>query len=993
MISQQAAPAPSTTAPKLQVALLGPPEVVWQGRSLPIPRRQARALLYRLAAASGPVPRDQLAFLFWPDAPQAAARRNLTVLLAQIRRLLPRPELLTTHGDTVGLHAAALTVDTASFAALAPLALQANRLGQLAEATQLYRGPFLDGFGLPDAPEFEAWAIQERETWERRYLDALGALATAYTGAGDYAAAIAAAQRSLATDPLAEDVHRSLIELYALVGDRAAAMRQFEQCAAILARELGVEPLPETRALYDAVRSGQAPLQSRHVETSTLPGPKHLSPTAVAGPRIADPPTGSFVPAAPPAPLGSLFGRDDEIIALCGQLADPALRLLTLTGPGGSGKTRLALEVLRRVAPRVTGTVVFVPLAPLRDAALLLDTIAQACGIQSAGASSALAALRAGLAERATLLVLDNFEHLMPAAPMLADLLAALPDLRILVTSRSRLQLSGEHVVPVQPLPLPDLTQLPRLEALAAQPAVALLLARSQALNPSLALTPDNAADLAAICVQLDGLPLALELAAARLNILSPQALLRRLEHRLGILRHGARDLPERQRTLRATIEWSYRLLDHSEQRLFERLAVFAGGWTLAVAEALCGEDGAADDLLEGMQALLDASLVVVQDGTGDDPRFGMLETLREYGLERLEEHGEAQAVRRKHAGIFCEVVALQAPWRVGGGAESALSRLDRDYNNLRAALGWSIEAGEHIAAGRIAAGLVEYWDRRGLIAEGHAWIAQVLAVAQEIPQPWRSDLQAQAAFLAYRAGALDQTAHLSQVVLSAADASIVARASAINTIGLAAQEAGDFVAARRAFDDTLALAEAHSLDRDVAGVRFNLGVLAMLEGQLAASEAHFEFFFAYAERMSSVREKGAGLMVLGFVALRRGDPQLATARLRAGLELLHSMHELTFLLYGLLACCAIMAIQQQPLRSAALFGAATAHAHRRGLTFAPQLLRMAQQQMAEAQRQSEPEAFEQAAAEGRAWPLEDAVGHALAWLGSAKPFGDGRAP
>jgi DNA-binding SARP family transcriptional activator len=249
-------PCAEATQTTLRIALLGSPMLMWSGQPVAMARRQARALFYRIAAAAHPVPREQLAFLFWSDSPEATARRNLTVLLTQIRRALPSPDLLVTVGDAIGLDHRAAETDTAALAALIPRAISARQLDQLADALRCYRGPFLDGFALPDSAEFDAWASQERQVWERRYLDALTVLVEGYAAIGAYQAAIGAAQRALATDELAEDMHRRLIALYAAAGNRAAAMRQFERCVVMLERELGVDPLTETRAVYEAARDG-----------------------------------------------------------------------------------------------------------------------------------------------------------------------------------------------------------------------------------------------------------------------------------------------------------------------------------------------------------------------------------------------------------------------------------------------------------------------------------------------------------------------------------------------------------------------------------------------------------------------------------------------------------------------------------------------------------------------------------------------------------------
>ena len=322
------------------------------------------------------------------------------------------------------------------------------------------------------------------------------------------------------------------------------------------------------------------------------------------------------------------------------------MRLLTLTGPGGAGKTRLGLQAAAELVEDFPQGVFFVALAPIADPELVVPTIAQTLGLRESGAVRSPRASRTSSPRRRLLLVLDNFEHLVEAAPALAELLAAAPQLKLLVTSRIPLRLSGEHEYPVPPLDLPDPAHLPEIASLSQYEAVALFIERARAVKADFAVTNANAPAVAEICVRLDGLPLAIELAAARAKLLSPQALLARLEQSLDLLTGGPRDLPARQQTLRATIDWSYDLLGPDEQTLFARLAVFAGGCTLAAAEAVCGGDG----LLTGLSTLVDNNMLRQEEQPDGEPRFTMLETIRAYALERLEPSGEADEIRRRHA-------------------------------------------------------------------------------------------------------------------------------------------------------------------------------------------------------------------------------------------------------------------------------------------------------------------------------------------------------
>jgi predicted ATPase/transcriptional regulator with XRE-family HTH domain len=376
-----------------------------------------------------------------------------------------------------------------------------------------------------------------------------------------------------------------------------------------------------------------------------------------------------------PVALTPLIGRETDVVSVTGLLNEPAVRLVTLTGPGGTGKTRLALAVAGRLAAVFPDGVAFVPLAALADPALVVSSIAQGLGVREAAGQTVIEALVAYLRDKRMLLVLNNFEHLLPAAPLVTDLLGADRSLSVLATSRVRLRLSGEREVMVPPLALPSAGSAPGRDELAHVPAVQLFVARAQDVKSDFALTDENASAVAVICQRLDGLPLAVELAAARIKILSPAALLARLDRRLPLLTGGLRDLPDRQQTLRKTMAWSHDLLGEQERALFRRLGVFAGGWTLEAAEAVANRDGAVD-VLEGVASLVDISLVRQSDQPDDEPRFMMLETIREFALERLgEDTTEKQAVERAHAAFFADQVL--ATWvELTAGVPKAVRRV-----------------------------------------------------------------------------------------------------------------------------------------------------------------------------------------------------------------------------------------------------------------------------------------------------------------------------
>jgi predicted ATPase/DNA-binding CsgD family transcriptional regulator/tetratricopeptide (TPR) repeat protein len=445
-----------------------------------------------------------------------------------------------------------------------------------------------------------------------------------------------------------------------------------------------------------------------------------------------------------PVPLTPLIGREQEQAVLCDLLRRPEVRLLTLVGTGGVGKTRLGLAVAQALLDDFAEGICFVPLAPVSHPARVMAAIAQALGLWEAGELPVEEQVHAYCRDRHLLLLLDNFEQVVEAAPQLASLLASCPRLNILVTSRATLHLSGEHEFAVPPLALPDLTRLPEIQALTQLAAVRLFVERAHALQPAFQLAEANARTIAEICVRLDGLPLAIELAAARIKLLPPQALLKRLSHRLEVLTGGAQDLPTRQQTLRNTLQWSYDLLTEEEQRLFRWLSIFVGGCTLQAAEAVCQagqEDGEqASSVLEGVASLLDKSLVQQTEREGEEPRLVMLETLREFSLECLERQGELEAARRAHAHYYLALAEAAEPHLFGPEQLLWLDRLERELDNLRAILQAATTGGEEEVelALRLASALRLFWAGRGYLREGRDVLERLLARTGAIAAPIR---------------------------------------------------------------------------------------------------------------------------------------------------------------------------------------------------------------------------------------------------------------
>ena len=681
-----------------------------------------------------------------------------------------------------------------------------------------------------------------------------------------------------------------------------------------------------------------------------------------------------------PLQLTTFVGREAEIDAVKRQLL--GTRLLTLTGTGGTGKTRLALRVAEEIAHEYRDGAWFVPLAAVADPGLVPSAIVSSLGIVEVPGTPALTRLRDVLADRRQLIVLDNFEHVQEAAPDVGTILRSAPGIVVIATSRGPLRVDGERELPVPPLGLPDLAHLPPVGDLLRSEAVALFVDRAQAARPDFALTEQNAPAVAGICARLDGLPLAIELAAARIRVLAPQAILARLGNRLDLLSGGGRDRPERQQTLRATIAWSHDLLDPGRQRLLARLGAFAGGWELEQAEAVCGP--VADlgvDVLDGLDGLVDQSLVRRDEGPDGEPRFLMLETIREFALEKLAASGEADEIRRRHGAIFGDLAELAAPELTRHQAKAWLDRLDRSTPNFRAAITWSIDTGDAENGLRLGWKLWRFWQMRGSLDEGRDWLVRLVAVAHGREHPsllargfealgsveyWRGDMEA--ARVAYEASLALQR----EVGDEEGIADALYNLSFVYIVPQTDMARGESL-----LNDALAIYERLGVEAGIAGVHFSLMNNAHHVGDDEGRRRHFEVADRIYRRLGDWFMVGWSLHLDGIGLIRIGDFDHARVELTEAIRLFADAGDMSGMAL-LLDDCADLALAEGAVeRSVRLSGAAAGLQATSGADLGSVINKAEGRRLPDA-ASLDPETLARAWAEGQAMSIDEAVAYAL---------------
>ncbi|MBI5301136.1 MAG: tetratricopeptide repeat protein [Chloroflexi bacterium] len=846
--------------------------------------RKVESLLAYLALHLESHAREKLAALLWGDSTDELARRSLRTALSSLRQSLG-DEIVLADRETVQLNPdISIWVDA--------LAFRQSASDESQSVIDLYQGDLL-------ADLYDDWILQERERIRTIYVDALLQLAQDARSRSEYPRAIEFAQRVLASDPANEKAYQHIIFCLAATGDRIGALKQFDECAKKLRDELGVEPSQETIALRNRIEQDLFESKSREALLTNLPHP-----------------------------LTSFIGREKEIAEVKRLLAQH--RLVTLTGSGGCGKTRLAIEVASQLVESFRQGVWWVDLAPLSDLAHVPQAIAQSLGVREAVDQSLEDTLVHFLQTKHLLLVLDNCEHLIAACAQISDkLLRACAELKILATSREALGIPGEVVWHVPSLTLPGALHLLTVEQLTQFDAVRLFAERARTIATRWKLS-DHVLAVAHICRRLDGIPLAIELAAARLKVLSVEEIAMRLDDRFNLLTTGSRTALPRQQTLRATIDWSYDLLSDAERVLLQRLSVFAGGWTLEAAESICSDQSTVNGkqvlsttVLDLIDHLVDKSLVVMDD-TDAAARYRMLETIRQYGHEKLLEAGEAEMIHQCHLEWLVHF-AKEADSKLRG-AEMNLwaERLDADLDNIRAALDWGFEHGQVVDSTELNAALWYYFFLRSNYREAKQWAEKAERLTRDASREICAEALFALGFTLYILGEHEKAELVLQQALSRYRAlgNDWRVAFVLNCLGHIAHCRTDIDQAEQYYKEALTIRREIGDTWGITQTLQNFGGIEERKGNYAGAKAIYEEGLKLSEELGDERMIARRLTDLGGIAYAQGDLKRADALLCRAVSALWHMGEKFSLFQALTRYVQLMVAEGQPYSAAQVLGA-----------------------------------------------------------------------
>lgn len=923
--------------------------------------RKASGLIKLLALAPGHrLHRERVMSLLWPTLDTSSALNNLHHTLYIARRALkPAPAAASSY---LGLRGGRLTlcpagqlwVDVEAFEEAAARARRTRESGAYRAAFELYVGEL-----LPE-DRYEDWAEGRRIELRTTYLTLLGEVAELHEADGDLGAATDALQKIVVHEPAHEAAHAGLMRLYALGGQRYQALRQYEQLEGNLRRELGTVPEAAIQRLYEEILTGRVPSIKPDRRSPGRPdAPEHNLPIS----------------------LTNFIGREYEISAIKHTLG--RTRLLTLTGTGGCGKTRLALEVARDVAEAYPDGVWLVELASLSEPRLVPQAVAAVLGVREQPDRPIVDTLAESLRVRELLLVLDNCEHLIEeAARLVATLLNSCPGLRILATSREFLGVVGEVNWVVPPLSIPDPKRPIPVGAALEYEAVRLFVDRARYHQPTFKLTAENARAVGEICAWLDGVPLAVELATARMGVLSVEQISARLSDSLSLLTGGSRTVAPRQQTLRTTLDWSYDLLDEPERILFRRLSVFTGGWTLEAAETVGAGEGIGErEVLDILSRLVYKSLMVAEAAEEGTLRYRMLEPVRQYARERLERDGEFREVRRRHALFFLVLAEETKPKINEVDRDLWRSYLETEHGNLRTALRWAIQSEDCRTALRLADAIFWFWFHRGYWKEGRGWLEEALELlGASAPTVERAEALTGVGILAWLQGDHD-------VARSRLEESVTLCRNLQYSFGLVhplhflSMEMlgrGDTMAARSMAEESVEIARAGEGGFDLAIVLANFGLAAHTQNDYAVARSVLEECVEICRRVGDNWLLSLPFRHLGYMKLREGDYERATALFKEGLNALRDVEEKWFIARAVETLAIAAAMLGDCARAARLFGAGEVLREAVGASIQAFYRLDYERGVATARDGLGEAAWEEARSEGRAMMPDQAIEYAL---------------
>jgi len=777
----------------------------------------------------------------------------------------------------------------------------------LTQAANLYCGELLEGFHL-ESLGFQEWLIMERESLHRQAMEIFYQLAAYYIQQHEYDLAQHYARRQLKAEPWREEAHRQLMVALSADGQRSAAMAQYHICCRILDKELGVEPETETRRLYETIRD----------HTFSITPPHNL-----------------------PNPPSSFIGRVTELKQVLDLINKPANRLLTLTGVGGVGKTRLALEVGRQMLAHFTDGVWFVSLAALSDSAQVLPAIASVLGVREDSKSPLLRRLSEFLRDKHLLLILDNCEHLTDAVtPLIETLLQATTEVQIIVTSRKILGISAEVVYALPPFPVPEEALLAEeysqkdtdaylsidwIKTLAQCESILLFVARASARSPTFATTRANILPIGKICRLLAGLPLAIELAATHINALTPQQMLERLQDAFWLLTQKCPTTLTRHQTLQAALDWSYALLTAEQRILLRRLSIFVGNFTQEAAQAVCNGHGLDPTRIpDSLRDLVNASLVMMES-VEQIRRYRLHEVIRQYASFHLAQAGEERWLRKRHLDFYCKLAEALEGNDQGGLSTQAFDQLKKEYDNLQSALEWSLhEGGDPHSGLRLAAALADYWEARGQFTVERIWLKELLHQAASAS----SDLQAKAlrtaARLAYYQGdfAVAQACFEQSAAIDRALGNHRRLADTLGRLGFVFSVQGNYTAAQPLYQESLNLYQQIDEPSGIARTLSELGYNAFRQGALEQAHSLLERSLMLFHKPEDLYLASRAKLILGHIARLKGDHDQARSYLSEGITDLKQLGNVWGILYFLEAFAHLAMAERQITRAVCLFSA-----------------------------------------------------------------------